>query len=417
MLGWEFAPIIAGGLGVVAKSITMSLATTHGSEVTYVLPRIPKSVNLGFNRIHFKNAAVDVRNVKFFEAAAGLNNAYASPSNMGFYSETLSLEAELRNSDSKQIYGRDLLNETSAYARQASRIAATSDFEVVHNHDWMTAEAAMSIKNSTGKPMVMHVHATEHERTLGNPNSEIYSREVTGMNYADKIIAVSELTKERIVANYGITPDKIEVVHNAVEQIEAEHKPIARNIHDDDKVVLFLARMTAMKGAHNLLEAAPLVLKHQPNTKFVFVGTGELLEELIEHSAELGIADKVTFTGFLNHNQVDRVYRFADVFVLPSVAEPFGITPLEAIKNGTPVLISKQAGVSEVVQNALKVDFWDVREMANKLIAVLKHDVLAEELVTNSKQDLVQLNWDQQTAKIVEIYRQLKSNYNYQYAL
>lgn len=417
MFGWEYAPLIAGGLGVVCRALTTSLVREYNTEITYVLPRLPEGfrskINVEKDKIWFENASLSDEDVmRIIDVESGMSSPYRGLDDNTF--------AHLRNWASKKtnegpIYGANLLQEVQLYAQAARDIARKANFDLIHSHDWMTAPAAMAAKQETGKPMVMHIHATEYERTLGNPNPHIFATELAGMEAADKIIAVSEATKQRIVANYGVEPEKIVVVHNALERIESKYGPIAKSVYNDDKIVLFLARLTAMKGAPYLLQAAAKVVKVLPKTKFLFVGSGELLEELIEQSVELGIGNKVTFTGFLPHDQVDRVYRYADVFVMPSVAEPFGLTPLEAIKNGTPVIISKQSGVSEVLQNVLKVDFWDVDEMANKLIAVLKYGVLAEELTNNSKRDLENLSWSEQSKKIIDVYSEFQENFKLNY--
>ncbi len=429
MLGWEFAPIIAGGLGVVCKGLTGALVKRK-ADITYVLPRIPDDVQLQIDGISFTSANVEEDSLRFLGVDSRLSSPYLS-------ADTFNLATDLadkpntnparqtniaapqdkgratRSTSNKKIYGEDLLSEVDSYAQKViESVTNIEDYDIIHNHDWMTAPAAVRAKELTGKPMVMHVHATEIERTVGHPNPAIFAKELAGMEAADTIIAVSELTKQRIVDNYGIEASKILVVHNAVERLESNFGPIAKSLYKDDQIVLFLARLTAMKGANYLLEAANKVLKHLPKTKFLFVGAGELLEDLIERSVDLNISHKVTFTGFLPHDQVDRAYRAASVFVMPSIAEPFGITPLEAIKNGTPVIISKQSGVSEVLKNVLKVDFWDVDELANKLIAVLKYGVLAEELSNNSKLDLENISWDIQGKKVIEIYSQLKHNQN-----
>lgn len=423
MLGWEFAPIIAGGLGVACRGLANGLIKNH-ADITYVLPRIPEHASFGGDveesHLQFKSAEIDLTGMKVIGVNSGLNTPYAS-----YYPQTnplaiinLPLAAAGNTTDphsspktaaGNAIYGKDLLNEVDAYAHNVLQVVPDlDDYDVIHNHDWMTVPAAIKAKEHTGKPMVMHVHATEIDRTLNHPHPKIFATELEGMKAADVIIAVSELTKQKIVSNYGIDPQKVIVVHNAVERIETKHGLIAKSLHKDDQIVLFLARLTAMKGANYLLEAAAKVLPILPKTKFVFVGAGELLEELIERSVDLDIAHKVTFTGFLPHDQVDRAYRSANVFVMPSVSEPFGIAPLEAIKNGTPVIISKQSGVSEVLKNVLKVDFWDTDELANKLIAVLKYGVLAEELSNNSKHELERISWDEQSRKVIDIYSTLK---------
>jgi len=414
MFGWEFSPLVAGGLGVVCKDITASLSNAHGAQVTYVLPRVPHNIafaegGLG-EKVSIADADVDDPSLIKFILESSFSNPYFA--GLGAQSNIFA-NTNMGINSKKEIYGVNLMQEVYVYAEKAAALAEHRQFDIIHSHDWMTAPAAMLAKERTGKPMVMHVHATEVERALNNPNPRIFAVEQQGFVAADKIIAVSELTKQKIVENYGIDPNKIVVVHNAVERVEKKFGPIAKTIEKDDKVVLFLARLTAFKGANYLLSAAPKVLKALPNTKFLFVGGGELLEKLIEQSVDLGISNKVTFTGFLPHEEVDRAYRLADVFVMPSVSEPFGITSLEAIRNGTPVILSKTSGASEVLQNVLKVDFWDIDEMANKLIAVLRYGVLADELANNSKRDLERLTWDKQTEKIMDVYQQLRGKLDY----
>jgi glycosyltransferase involved in cell wall biosynthesis len=308
----------------------------------------------------------------------------------------------------EEIYGWNLFEEVARYAVRAYKLAQTIDHDIIHAHDWMTFKAAINAKKVSGKPLVVHIHATEYERTAGNPNPMIYEYEKEGMLAADEIIAVSEKTKEKIVAHYGIDPNKIEVVHNAVDV----PNNFSFEVNEDDpdkpyKLVLFLARMAPSKGADYLLRAAAKVLKKMSDVKFVFVGKGGMLDDMIDLSIDLGITKNVIFTGFLNHDQVDQAYRQADLFVMPSVAEPFGITALEAIRNGTPVLMSKQSGASEVIQNCLKVDFWDIDEMANKILAVLSHGTLADTLKVNGIRDLERITWDSQSQRVLDIYQRL----------
>jgi glycosyltransferase involved in cell wall biosynthesis len=288
MFGWEFSPIVAGGLGVVAKAISSTLADSYGAHVTYVLPRIPGNFNKKFKNISIVDAEIDGTEITKIDIDSNLISPYADAKSLGFYKKRLlkeinaemdSEENEMKErKDTDTIYNYNLLQEVESYAKQAEKISKSRKFDVIHNHDWMTGKAAMRVKKATDKPMVMHVHATEIERTLHNPHPEIFEHEKESMEFSDKIIAVSELTKQKIVANYGIESKKIEVVHNAVEFTESKYGPIAKSIYDDDKIVLFLARMTAMKGADYLLRAAVDVIKEIDNVKFLFVGDGELLK-------------------------------------------------------------------------------------------------------------------------------------------
>jgi glycosyltransferase involved in cell wall biosynthesis len=254
----------------------------------------------------------------------------------------------------------------------------------------------------------MHIHATEYDRTGGNPNQQVYDIEREGMESADCIIAVSELTRQKISKYYGIPLDKIKVVHNAIDQF-SRASDFPNEFSLKDKIVLFLGRLTIQKGADYLLEAAEKALRHESNIKFVFVGDGDMINHLIQQSIDLGIEQKVMFTGFMEHEEVDKAYQMADLYVMPSVSEPFGITALESIKNGTPVIVSKQSGVAEVIHNALKVDFWDTDELANQIVGLVKHRPLADLIAQNASQELDHINWDTQASKIVEIYNQMLS--------
>ncbi len=405
MFGWEYAPIVSGGLGVVCRSLSQHLAK-HNARITFVLPKIPRKMDVDYLRlVNAEDEEIDESLLKYYELPAFLT-PYLTEKDFQKFS-SLWKKNNMTVVD-EEIYGLNLFEEVARYAVRAYKLAKTIDHDVIHAHDWMTFKAAINAKKVSGKPLVVHIHATEYERTAGNPNPMIYDYEKEGMVAADEIIAVSEKTKEKIVAHYGIDPNKIEVVHNAVDV----PNNFSFEVNEDDpdkpyKLVLFLARMAPSKGADYLLRAAAKVLKKMSDVKFVFVGKGGMLDDMIDLSIDLGITKNVIFTGFLNHDQVDQAYRQADLFVMPSVAEPFGITALEAIRNGTPVLMSKQSGASEVIQNCLKVDFWDVDEMANKILAVLSHGTLAETLQVNGIRDLERITWDSQSQRVLDIYQRL----------
>jgi glycosyltransferase involved in cell wall biosynthesis len=277
---------------------------------------------------------------------------------------------------------------------------------VIHAHDWLTYKAGINAKKISGKPLIVHVHATEFDRTGGNSiNQDVYRLEKEGMDYADKIITVSNYTKNMVVANYGIDPRKIEVVHNAVEFTDFRW-PDAK-IKDGIKTVLFLGRITLQKGPDYFVYAAKRISDIYPNVRFIVVGSGDMQPFMIKKSAELGISDRMIFAGFMQGDDVDKAFQMADVYVMPSVSEPFGITPLEALRNHVPVIISKQSGVSEVLRNALKVDFWDIDEMTNKVVSVLKYSELHEELRDNGVDEVRKFSWDNPAGKCMDIYHNL----------
>jgi glycogen(starch) synthase len=281
------------------------------------------------------------------------------------------------------------------------------NFDIVHAHDWMTYPAGITVAAISGKPLVIHVHSTEFDRSGEHVNQMIYDIERQGMERANKIIAVSHFTRNIIISRYGISGDKVEVVYNGVERNGRWSSLAETNIKKDEKIVLFLGRITMQKGPEYFLHAAKKVLAIMDNVKFVMAGSGDLMHRSIELAAELGIGQKVLFTGFLRGEDVQKIYKMADLYVMPSVSEPFGIAPLEALDNDVPVIISKQSGVSEVLMHALKVDFWDVNEIANKIIAVLKYPPLQMTLRSHGNFEVRKLRWIDAAAKCAKIYEDM----------
>lgn len=301
-------------------------------------------------------------------------------------------------------YGSDPMGDAYRYAMICSQLARGREFDVIHAHDWLTYPAGMAVKAITGKPLVCHVHATEFDRSGDHVNQGVYDIERAGMHAADRVIAVSMLTRNICERRYGVPVSKIDVVYNGVEQ--GRPQPVeGATIEAKDKIVLFLGRITMQKGPEYFIRAARRVLEKVDHVKFVVAGSGDMALRMIEHAAELGIGHKVLFTGFLRGSDVERVFRMADCFVMPSVSEPFGIAPLEAMSHDTPVIISKQSGVAEVLTHALKVDFWDIDEMANKIVAVLRYPPLSRTLKQHGTFELKQLTWDRAARKTVETYQ------------
>ena len=314
----------------------------------------------------------------------------------------------MKKGDGKEfmLYGRNLFSEVHRYAENARDIARYENCDIIHAHDWMTYKAGIAAKEVSGKPLVVHIHATEFDRTGGNPNQYVYDIEREGFHKADKVIAVSNYTKGMVVKHYGIPENKVSVVHNACQMDRAWHSH-RKPFDDGSKIVLFLGRITLQKGPEYFLHAAKRVLEQMKDVKFIMAGSGDMMNRMIDLSTHLGISRNVLFSGFLSGSDIDRAYSMADLYVMPSVSEPFGITPLEAIKNGTPTLISKQSGVSEVITNALKVDFWDIDDMANKILATLKYSSLHSTLLENSTRELGKLSWDKAAFNCLNIYRDI----------
>jgi len=300
-------------------------------------------------------------------------------------------------------YGGDLMSQVRRYAALAVELANRESFDVIHAHDWMTYPAGLAVAAYSGKPLVVHVHSTEFDRSGENVWQPVYEIERAGMHGADKVICVSYLTRRIVLNRYNVPPEKVEVVYNAVENnghSEWDITPIAR----DEKIVLFLGRITLQKGPEYFIQAAKKVLDRYKKVRFVVAGSGDMIGRIIEMAANLGIGRFVTFTGFLRGDDVARIFRMADVYVMPSVSEPFGIAPLEALSHNVPTIISKQSGCSEVLRHVLKVDFWDTDEMANKILAVLRHPPLQRVLRQQAKFDLRKLSWRDSAEKCKRIY-------------
>jgi glycosyltransferase involved in cell wall biosynthesis len=306
-------------------------------------------------------------------------------------------------------YGVNLMEEVANYALVASGIAATNTFDVIHAHDWLTYPAGISAKNISGKPLVIHVHATEFDRSGDHVNQPVYNIERSGMEAADLVITVSNLTRQIVIDRYGINPEKVITVHNAVEPSDRpEMSEVPRHLRE--KVVTFLGRVTYQKGPDYFVEAAYKVLQKDPNVRFVMAGSGDLLNRMVRRIAQLGMGTRFHFTGFLAGAEVDRMFAMSDVYVMPSVSEPFGISPLEAMRSNVPVVISKQSGVSEVLRHALKVDFWDIDALADAIYGILHYDGLRKMFISYGKSEVDNLKWDKAASKIIDVYRKAVVN-------
>lgn len=404
MLGWEFPPHSRGGLGTACHGLTKGLSTKN-VDVVFVLPKGKRSAESShINMIFTENLYIENKKLKFHHIDTMLYPYMTSEEYKKEYSKHIrELAQRERDEYAESIYGKDLFEEVERFADKVKVVASFEDFDIIHAHDWMTYKAGVSAKEKSGKPLVVHMHATEFDRTGGNVNQHVYDIERYGMHMADKVIAVSNFTKDKVVHHYGIDPSKIQVVHNGVYFNDNEVKQeFTKN--ENEKIVLFLGRLTLQKGPDYFLETAKRVLDMMPNVRFVVAGSGDMYGRMIERAADLGIGKNVLFTGHLTGREKDLAYQMADLYVMPSVSEPFGITPLESMKNDTPVLMSKQSGVSEVVRNALKVDFWDIDEMTNKIVSVLKYNSIGDMLRTDGKTEVRALTWDVAAEKCMDVY-------------
>jgi glycosyltransferase involved in cell wall biosynthesis len=406
-----------------------------GTEVTFVLPRpveqtegAPVRLVSGPKDLQFDAFSADESdplglglNVEFRAVNAAIR-PYLSPEE---YQRAVTTETPAPATDassqtaqrelsslmgSSDPYGGDLFLEVGKYAAAARAIAREESFEIIHAHDWMTYLAGIAAKQESGRPLVVHVHSTEFDRSGLHVNQQIYDIERAGMHVADRVIAVSHLTKRICVERYGVDPDKVTVVYNAIDDDGGAGTLRFPPIRRDERIVLFLGRITMQKGPEYFISAAKKVLERMENVRFIMAGGGDMARRMIELAAEMGIGHRVLFTGFLRGDDVRKVFRMADLYVMPSVSEPFGIAPLEALANNVPVLISKQSGVAEVLKHALKVDFWDVDEMANKILAVLRHPPLQQTLRDHGTIEVRRFSWTDSAKNCLDVYRLAQQN-------
>jgi glycosyltransferase involved in cell wall biosynthesis len=388
MLGWELPPHNSGGLGVACYQLCEALSVKD-IDIEFVLP---------YNEVH---------SIDFMKVRAALSHSAGSLRISGIAYDSFKYTDTQGNEQWLSIFDQQKL-----YEQAAAQLTGYESFDIIHAHDWLTFKAGVILKQKTGKPLILHVHSVESDRSGGNYGNPL-AREIEqeSMLMADKIVAVSQHTKNIIIADYAIPADKIEVIHNSIGKIDEvnlselnSYKYLAALKNHGYKVISSIGRLTIQKNLINLLHAFKLVTNKEPKAILLFVGNGEQETELLLLAAELGISRNVMFAGFQRGKRWRDAYTIADLFVMPSVSEPFGLTPLEAVALGVPVLISKQSGVSEVLKNALKVDFWDVNEMANQMLAVLQNQSLKNELIVNGSKEYESMNWSKAANQLEEIY-------------
>jgi len=419
MFGWEFPPNITGGLGTACYGLTKGLAY-HNVDIIFVVPKMFGNEDQSFLKL--KNAEeIPVlqksinyeefwKYITFLEVGSNLV-PYMSPEEFKRQFNKYKLDSTqshervfYENFKFSGKYGADLFQEVARYAVISAVIAAKNGFDIIHAHDWLTYPAGIAAKEISGKPLVIHVHATEYDRSGENVNKNVYDIEKKGMMAADRIITVSHLTRKIVIEKYGIDPDKVITIHNAVEP--TVKKQIGeRNV--DEKIVTFLGRITFQKGPEYFIEAANKIIKHDKNVRFVMAGSGDMFNKMIKMVAKLGISDKFHFTGFLQGEDVDRMLQISDVYVMPSVSEPFGISPLEAMQANVPVIISKQSGVAEVLNYAIKVDFWDIDAIANSIYGLLHYEAIGNVFRKHGKQEVLNLKWEYSAKRVKSIYESL----------
>ncbi len=391
MLGWELLPHNSGGLGVACYQLCRALSDKD-IDIEFVLP---------YTAEHKQ---------QFMKIRAAHPQDVSQVIKSGIAYDSFKYTAK-----NGQTYYLDLFGQSKVYERAIERIVSASEFDIIHAHDWLTFKAALRAKELSGRPLILHIHSVEADRAgqSGKGNPLVREIEELSLLEADRIIAVSHHTKKAITREYKIPADKIEVIHNSIDTatLQASHdvnayKYLEAMKQQGYRVVVNIGRLTIQKGLPNLIRAAQQVIKRAPKTIFLIVGNGEQERELLELSAALGISKNVVFAGFQRGKRWRDAYKIADLFVMPSISEPFGLTPLEAIGHGTPALISKQSGVSEVIENCLKVDYWDVDEMANQITAVVRSDSLRDELHRQALVEYQKLSWHDSADKLIGLYKQ-----------
>ncbi len=421
MFGWEFPPHISGGLGTASFGLTKALLKT-GIEIIFVVPKAYGDEEPGQVRLlNASEVLIDLSDEVFKEHWNKLSFVEVDSTVLPYlgeeeYFEVLKqLEAgeeakKIAGSSRKYSfsggYGKNLLEEVERYALVGGAIAQQHDFDIIHSHDWLTYMAGVEAKRVSGKPLVVHMHATEFDRSGEHVNQKVYEIERKGMETADMVIAVSNLTRSIVINRYGIDPAKVITVHNGVEP-PASGRGLDTKKHVREKVVTFLGRITYQKGPEYFIEAAYKVLQKTPDVRFVMAGSGDLLPKMIRRVAELGIATKFHFTGFLKGDDVDTMFGMSDVYVMPSVSEPFGISPLEAMRSNVPVIISRQSGVSEILKHAIKIDFWDIDAMADAIYGLTRYESLPEMFKSHGKKEVEHIKWDQAGVKVKAVYDQV----------
>ena len=418
MFGWEFPPHISGGLGTACYGMTKGLAH-NDVDVLFVMPSASGDEDqsdvsiINASDVETVDTAMSIDEflgkVEFLRVGSNIM-PYVDPED---YTTLTSEERKIQTEEFKYHfhnkykfsgkYGKNLMEEVVRYSMVGGTLALQNDFDVIHAHDWLTYLAGIAAKRVSGKPLVIHVHATEYDRTGENVNTQVYAIEQMGMREADKVITVSDWTRNIVINKYGIDPAKVVTVHNAVDFSNRETLVAKRGV--PEKTVTFLGRITFQKGPEYFIEAAYKVLQKTDNVRFVMAGSGDLLNRSIRRVAQLGMADKFHFTGFLRGADVQKMFALSDVYVMPSVSEPFGISPLEAMQSNVPTIISKQSGVAEVLKYAIKVDFWDIDGLADAIYGLVTYPAIAKMAGEKGYDEVNSLKWDHAAAKIKDVYQ------------
>ena len=413
MFGWEFPPHILGGLGTASYGLTKGMAQNGDMDITFVIPKPWGDEPKDFARIIGANCTpVAWRDVNWDYVESRIGNVMNPQTYYDLRDHIYSDFNYMHTNDLGCIefsgrYPENLLEEINNYSIVAGVIARTVDCDIIHSHDWLTYPAGIHAKQGTGKPLVIHVHATDFDRSRGNVNPTVFNIERDGMINADHIITVSNLTRQTVIDKYGIPAYKVTTVHNAVEPLNEELLNLQTPPGKTSKVITFLGRITMQKGPEYFVEAAAQVLSKVQNAQFVMAGSGDMLEKMIRLVARRGISDRFHFTGFLKGKQVYEMLKASDVYIMPSVSEPFGISPLEDMQMGVPSIISKQSGCAEILENVIKVDYWDTNAIADAIYSIIKYPAMYNQLREQGLEEVNQIVWKKAGAKVIDIYRNL----------
>ena len=425
MFGWEFPPHITGGLGTASYGLTKGMATLDDLEVIFVVPKAwgdedqtmvrlvgANQVPVAYKKVFYKGFKRPVERIEVSSKIVPYTDpddfwklVKSEVSGYNFYVKTNSKGKV----DFSGKYDSSLMDEIYKYSVVAAVIADENEFDIIHAHDWLAYPAGIAAMEVSGKPLVIHVHATDFDRSGGSVNPDVYRIEKNGMDAASKIITVSNLTRDIVINRYNIDPAKVETVYNAVEPVTIEENCIIKKGFDE-KVVTFLGRITMQKGPEYFIEAAYKVLQVMNNVRFVMAGSGDMMERMMRRAAALKITDRFHFTGFLKGTDVFTMLDMSDVYIMPSVSEPFGISPLEAMQSNVPVIISKQSGVAEILTHAVKTDFWDIDAMADAIYGILNYPALAHMFIKNGKEEVIRLKWDNSARHVRDIYYRVIEN-------
>jgi glycosyltransferase involved in cell wall biosynthesis len=409
MFGWEFPPKIYGGLAVASYGITKGMVDDQPDvDITFCLPKPTGEEEKFLKIINMSQVPVCWRDVQYDYVKGRMTSHSAED----YYRFRDNIYADFNYMGVDDLgclqfaggYPSNLHEEINNFSIIAGVLARSEQFDIIHAHDWLTYPAGVHAKMVTGKPLCIHVHATDFDRSRGHVNPTVYSIEKNGMDHADCIMCVSELTRRTVINEYHQDPRKVFAVHNAVYPLPQEYQDIPRKEYSKEKVVTFLGRITMQKGPEYFVEAADLVLKRTKNVRFCFAGSGDMYEAMVNLAASKGIADRFHFPGFQRGKQVYECYKYSDVFVMPSVSEPFGIAPLEAMQCGTPCIISKQSGCGEILDKVIKVDYWDTHAMADAIYSICNNEGLFRYLQEEGLKEVNEITWVKVGHRIRKLY-------------